>query len=152
MVSIKVHASELMSGGHCPGIRMDASVRLISSQENWMTITGSPGCIFLEERTGMWGFLGGSRAEAAPGTWPPPSGKSSVSSRTTWKPLSTSFWPPLPSVCSSAGRQETTVVVNCAQTGVRALSLLRRDWSLQPPPPPHYPSKDPGPPVRTSRA
>lgn len=67
-------------------------------------------------RTGMWGFAGGGRAEAAPGTWPPPSGKSSVSSRTTWKPLSISFLPPLASVCSSAGRQATTVVVNWTES------------------------------------
>lgn len=85
------------------------------------------------------------------GTCPPPSGKSSVSSSTTWKPLNTSFLPLLPSVCSSAGLQETTVVVNCARgienkpdpspqaTGTESPSApcsTRRP----PPAPPHAPS------------
>lgn len=64
-----------------------------------------------------WEGKGGDRD--GPGTCPPPSGKSSVSSSTTWKPLSTSFLPLLPSVCSSAGRQETTVVVNWVETDAK---------------------------------
>lgn len=86
-----------------------------------------------------------------PGTCPPPSGKSSVSSSTTWKPLSTSFLPLLPSVCSSAGLQETTVVVNCTERDREkarpqpsghwdGVSLGTPSARRSPPAPPHPPS------------
>ena len=76
---------------------------------------GGAGGHFPPEQKGIRGFPGEDRVRQGPGTCPPPSGKSSVSSSTTWKPLSTSFLPLLPSVSNSAGRQETTVVVNCRE-------------------------------------